>query len=100
MLKNYLKIAWRNLWKCKLFSFINIFGLGLAIPFALLNLMQIQSDYENDNFHPYPQHTYRIVSDVTDTAGNKIKYALSPQSVTPVFVVLLYFFSSINNHCL
>ena len=100
MLKNYLKIAWRNLWKHKLFSFINIFGLGLAIPFALLSLMQIQSAYENDNFHPYPKRTYRIVTDVTDNAGNKIIYALSPQSVTPVFVVLLYFFSSINNHCL
>jgi len=81
MLKNYLKIAWRNLWKHKLFSFINIFGLGLAIPFALLSLMQIQSSYENDNFHPYPKRTYRIVTDVTDNAGNKIKYALSPQSV-------------------
>jgi putative ABC transport system permease protein len=82
MLKNYFKIAWRNLWKHKLFSFINIFGLGLAIPFALLSLMQVQSAYENDNFHPYPNSTYRITTDVTDNTGSKIKYALSPQSVT------------------
>jgi putative ABC transport system permease protein len=79
MLKNYFKIAWRNLWKHKLFSFINIFGLGLAIPFALLSLMQVQSAYENDNFHPYPNRTYRIITDITDNAGSKIKYALSPQ---------------------
>jgi putative ABC transport system permease protein len=81
MIKNYFKIAWRNLWKHKLFSFINIFGLGLAIPFALLSLMQVQSAYENDNFHPYPNRTYRIITDVTDNAGSKIKYALSPQTV-------------------
>jgi putative ABC transport system permease protein len=81
MIKNYFKIAWRNLWKHKLFSFINIFGLGLAIPFALLSLMQVQSAYENDNFHPYPDRTYRVITDVTDNAGSKIKYALSPQAV-------------------
>lgn len=81
MIKNHFKIAWRNLWKHKLFSFINIFGLGLAIPFALLSLMQVQSAYENDNFHPYPNRTYRIITDVTDNAGNKIKYAFSPRPV-------------------
>lgn len=81
MIKNYFKIAWRNLWKHKLFSFINVFGLGLAIPFALLSLMQVQSAYENDNFHPYPSRTYRIITDVTDNAGSKVKYALSPQSI-------------------
>jgi len=46
MLQNYLKIAFRNLWKNKLFSFINIMGLGLAIPFALLALMHLQSTFE------------------------------------------------------
>jgi putative ABC transport system permease protein len=81
MFQNYFKIAWRNLWKHKLFSFINIFGLGLAIPFALLSLMQVQSAYENDNFHPYPNRTYRVITDVTDNGGSKIKYALSPQSI-------------------
>ena len=36
MLKNYLKIAWRNLWKNKAFSIINIFGLSIGIAFSLL----------------------------------------------------------------
>ena len=71
MIKNYFKIAWRNFWKNKLFSFINIMGLGLAIPFALLSLMQVVNVYEYDNFHPYPERTYRIITDVTD--ANVIK---------------------------
>ena len=50
MIRNYLKIAFRNLWKNKLFSFINIMGLGLAIPFALMALMQLQGSFEFDNF--------------------------------------------------
>jgi putative ABC transport system permease protein len=36
MLKNYFKIAWRNLWKNKVFSAINIFGLTLGIALAML----------------------------------------------------------------
>lgn len=36
MLKNYFKIAWRNLWKNKSFSIINIFCLALGITFSLL----------------------------------------------------------------
>jgi putative ABC transport system permease protein len=78
MIKNYFKIAIRNVLKNKLFSFINIAGLGLAIPFALLSLMQVQSVYESDNFHPYPERTYRIITDVTSPGGSKTKYASSP----------------------
>ncbi len=81
MIKSYFKVAWRNLVKNKLFSFINIMGLGLAIPFALLSLMQVQSAYESDNFHPYPERTYRVITDVTVSGGSKVKYALSHSSV-------------------
>ena len=36
MLKSYIKIAWRNLWKNKAFSITNIFGLSIGIAFSLL----------------------------------------------------------------
>jgi putative ABC transport system permease protein len=36
MLKNYFKLAWRNLWKNKVFSMINIFGLSVGIAFTML----------------------------------------------------------------
>ncbi|MFC0518010.1 ABC transporter permease [Mucilaginibacter angelicae] len=36
MLKSYFKIAWRNLWKNKAFSIINIFGLSVGIAFTLI----------------------------------------------------------------
>jgi len=36
MLKSYFKIAWRNLWRNKVFSIINIFGLSIGIAFSLL----------------------------------------------------------------
>ncbi|WP_435357051.1 ABC transporter permease [Emticicia sp. SJ17W-69] len=78
MLKNYLKIAFRNLWKNKLFSFINIMGLGLAIPFALLSLMQLESSFEFDNFHPNSDRIYRIITDEKSNEGGTVSYASSP----------------------
>src|SRR6188474_2955227 len=78
MLRNYFKIGWRNLMKHKLFSFINIAGLGIAIPFSLLCLIQVVVVYEADNFHPYPDRTYRIITDVKETNGPTSKFATSP----------------------
>lgn len=78
MLKNYLKIAFRNLWKNKLFSFINIMGLGLAIPFALMALMQLQGSFEFDNFHPNADKIYRIITDEKSNENGVSHYASSP----------------------
>ena len=77
MIQNYLKIAWRNLLKYKLFSFINIMGLSIAIPFALLALLSLQSSFENDNFHKDSDRIYRILTDETTTTGAKKSYASS-----------------------
>lgn len=84
MFLNYLKIAYRNLLKNKLFSFINIMGLGLALPFALMALMHLQSTFENDNFHPDSDRIYRIITNEINQEGNTIKYATSPFLVSDV----------------
>ncbi|MER0439228.1 ABC transporter permease [Emticicia sp. W12TSBA100-4] len=78
MIRNYLKIAFRNLWKNKLFSFINIMGLGLAIPFALMALMQLQGSFEFDNFHPNSDKIYRIITDEKSNENGVSHYASSP----------------------
>lgn len=81
MFRNYLKVAWRNLKKNRLFSLINIIGLGLALPFSLLSLIQVQSSFESDNFHPFPDRTYRIITTVKDNMGAKTRYASSPSMI-------------------
>lgn len=78
MFKNYFKIAWRLLWKDKLFSFVNIMGLGLAIPFALLSLMQVQSRFEADNFHADSERVYRVITHISSDGGTFTSYASSP----------------------
>lgn len=78
MYYNYIKIAWRNLWKNKLFSFLNIMGLGIAIPFVLLSLLQLQAAFEFDNFHPDGSSVYRICTNENFNGRGVIKYASSP----------------------
>ena len=53
-------------------------GLGLAIPFALLSLMQLESSFEFDNFHPNSDRIYRIITDENSNEGGKVSYASSP----------------------
>ncbi|MCO6492384.1 MAG: ABC transporter permease [Phaeodactylibacter sp.] len=59
MLRNYLKVALRNLWKHKLFSGINIFGLGAATGASLLLLLAALQQFSFDRFHENGGHIYR-----------------------------------------
>src|SRR6476660_7542404 len=51
MLTNYFKIAFRNLLRNKVFSFINIAGLAIGMASAMLILLWIQNEMSHDNFH-------------------------------------------------
>ncbi|MTI88449.1 MAG: FtsX-like permease family protein [Balneolaceae bacterium] len=60
MLKNYFKIAFRNIRKQKLYSLINIFGLTLGITCCILIYLFIQDEYSYDGFHENADNIYRI----------------------------------------
>jgi putative ABC transport system permease protein len=51
MIRNYLKIALRNLRRNKGFSFINILGLAIGMASAMLILLWIQHEWSYDRFH-------------------------------------------------
>jgi ABC-type lipoprotein release transport system permease subunit len=58
MIKNYLKIAFRNLWRNKGFSTINILGLAIGMASALLILLWIQNEVSYDQFHEKKDRIY------------------------------------------
>ncbi|WP_462264107.1 ABC transporter permease [Mucilaginibacter sp.] len=60
MLKNYFKIAWRNLGRNLSFSVINILGLSIGMASALLILLWIQNEVSYDRFHEKDNRLYRI----------------------------------------
>ena len=61
MLRSYIKIAWRNLWKNKTFSFINILGLALGMACSLLIMIWVQSELHMDRFHQNDSQLYRVM---------------------------------------
>ncbi|WP_031525980.1 ABC transporter permease [Dyadobacter crusticola] len=61
MLKNYLKIAWRNLWKNKTFSLINILGLALGMGCSLLIMLWVQDEVKMDRFHANDERLFSIM---------------------------------------
>lgn len=61
MWKNYLKTAARNLWRHKLYTFINLFGLAIGVAFVVLIYLFIQHEFSYDRFHANGDNIYRVV---------------------------------------
>jgi putative ABC transport system permease protein len=64
MVKNYFKIAFRNLWKNKVFSFINIMGLTVGMTACFLIFLYVKFELSYDSFHTKANRIYRVVSDI------------------------------------
>ena len=60
MIKNYLKIAWRNLVRNKAFSTINILGLALGLACSLLIMLWVQDERSVDSFHVNGNQLYQV----------------------------------------
>ncbi|HEV7350816.1 ABC transporter permease [Telluribacter sp.] len=65
MLKNYLKIALRNLQRQKLYAVINILGLSVGLACCLTIFLFIQDELRYDTFHEKADRVYRLVNDRT-----------------------------------
>ena len=58
MFKNYFKTAWRNLWKNKIYSAINIAGLAIGMAACVIILLFVFYERSFDNFHK--KNIYRL----------------------------------------
>ncbi len=61
MIKNYLKIAWRNLLKNKVYSIINIGGLAIGLACFLLIGIFVSNELSYDNYHEKKDTIYRVI---------------------------------------
>ena len=64
MLKNYFKIAFRNLWRHRTFSFINIMGLTVGLTAFFLIFMYVKFELSYDAFNSKSDRIYRVVTDL------------------------------------
>ncbi|MDF2192020.1 ABC transporter permease [Paraflavitalea sp. CAU 1676] len=85
MFKNYLKTAWRNLWKNKTMAFINILGLMTGITCCLLIGLYIQHEYSYDRFQQKGDRITRVLMDYKFSSGDWKKVPVTSTKVLPVF---------------
>ena len=69
MLRNYFVIAFRNIWKNKLNSSINILGLTLGLTCSLLIFFFIRSELSYENSFPKSERIYRITNESLEETG-------------------------------
>jgi len=81
MFKNYLRTAFRNLWRHKGFSLLNIIGLTIGITAFFLIFLYVCFEMSYDSFHSKEERIYRLVSDAK-TPSETLHYNAPPVPVT------------------
>lgn len=75
MFRNYIKIAFRNLWKDKIYSTINILGLALGMTCLLLILAYMMHELSYDKHFADHDRIHRIAIDIKTAEGDNILFA-------------------------
>src|ERR1700722_12919392 len=81
MIKNYFKIAWRNIVRHKAYSAINIAGLTVGIAACLLIFVVVRFELRFDTFQPGYKSIYRITSQVTRDGNVNYQAGISAPAV-------------------
>ena len=77
MIRNYLKIAWRNLKRNKVYSFINIFGLAVGMACCIVIMLFVQDELSYDRFNENSNRIYRITMKRTLPGGREFHSSVS-----------------------
>ncbi len=83
MYKSYFTIAWRNLWKHKSLSFINIFGLATGMACSLLIFLFVADELGYDRHNKDADRIHRVVKDFVNSDGSHIPDATTPPALAP-----------------
>jgi putative ABC transport system permease protein len=68
MLKNYFKIAFRNLWRKRAYSLINVTGLAVGMACCFLIFLYVHFELSYDRFHQKADRICRVVGDLKSNA--------------------------------
>ncbi|PRD52711.1 ABC transporter permease [Sphingobacterium gobiense] len=80
MIKNYIKIAWRNIIRHRSFAFLNIAGLAVGLAASILILSWAQHERSYDSFHADIDQLYRVTSTLDQ---ENFRAAVSPSPLAP-----------------
>ncbi len=83
MFRNYLTIALRNILRHKLYSFINIAGLGLGLACAILIILFVRDELSYDKWIPASQNIYRVEETIQTIGRGALPLAVTPYPLGP-----------------
>ena len=78
MLRNYIKIAWRNLLRNKVYSAINVLGLALSLTCGILIFTLVSYHFGIDRFHANADRIYRVVMETHNEGVGHTSGVYSP----------------------
>ncbi len=85
MLTNYLKIAFRNLWRERAYTTITLSGLAVGMACALLAILFVRDELSYDQFHAKTPQLYRLTTTITNENGRQKYLGASGQVQGPTF---------------
>lgn len=85
MFSNYFKIAFRNLWRSKAFSLINIAGLSIGLACCMLIFLYTKDEVSFDRFHEKKSQLFRTTIRVINKQGEEMKMGGSGMVEGPAF---------------
>lgn len=85
MIKNYFKIAWRNIIRQKAYAGINIVGLAIGIAACLLILQYVAFELSYENFHTKKDRIYRVQQDRYDAGKLSTQWAAGAYAAGNMF---------------
>lgn len=85
MIKNYLKIAWRNLIRNRLYSIINIGGLALGMAVSFILLTYVYTEFSWDKFNTNSDRLYKVLRNQPSN-GETITSSATPEPLTPALI--------------
>ncbi len=86
MIKNYIKIAWRNLWKNKIFTLLNLGGLSISLASCLIIFFWVRDELNYDTFGANADRVYRVALNFKAKNQPDKQFALTAGPLAPALV--------------
>lgn len=85
MIRNYFKTAWRNLWKNKSYSFINVIGLAIGLAAVFIIALWVQHQFRYDNFYSHQDDLYKVRLKTTGADNEVYVGDITSAPIAPYF---------------
>src|SRR6266516_5809457 len=82
MIKNYIKTAFRNLWKNKFYTALNVTGLAVGLAVGIIILVSVKNEKSYDAFNSKSNFIYRVNANL-GTGNSKQASGISPAPILP-----------------